>query len=333
MKFLIRICVVLALFAAAPAQAVEIKIGDMPIAVPAPEGFVEMSRESAEMDRLGHVLTPPGNRFYAMFLPKDEAEGVRNGQQPTLERYMTVQTLKDLEFEPLGNWDIRQIIDAVREDAKQGLEKYRDDVNRVIDSQINANAPQEARLSMETSVPLDIYLDEETALGSLQKIRYKTPDGTMEVAVAMTVAVIKRKVVYLYVFKQYEGEDDADWARRTALDWIEQIYIANKPKDYLAERNIKPRSSRSSGKSGTATHISPTKSMDGEDGEVAGRSVPKDMAPGLYDMDEEAADGSGAGGGNTGLLIITLLISVVATAVIVLQLRRGKGDGGDDETA
>ncbi len=329
MNFVLRICVVLALFAAVPAQAVEITIGDMPIAVPAPDGFEEVSRASADMDRLGHVLTPPGNRFYAMFLSNEEAESVRNGNPPTLQRYMTVQTLKDLEREPLGNWDIKEIIDAVREDARQGLEKYKNEVNRIIDNQINAAAPK-GGLSMEKSVPLDIYLDEETALGSLQKISYKTPDGPMEVAVAMTVAVIKRKIVYLYVFNQYESEEDADWARDTALEWVEKIYIANKPKDYLAERKAEPRSSRSSGKSAATTHISPTKPLGGENGDVSGRPVPKDMAPGLYDMDKEESADTGSGGGMGVLIVVLMLAAGVAAAVIVLQLRRRKEDDGDE---
>lgn len=208
-----------------------VKVGDTTIEIPVPKGFKEaiISPKTTKWWR-----TPPNIDGLALYVSDADFDRILCGQEPWLERYMSVQVLREIADMTCSEDEFRTLVATLKEKQKDIFAKAMKDNPRLYEGLSDkptsrSSAPVEIkRFEIE---PLGVFLDKTDAIGFtiLGKIETEVDGQTAERSIAVTsVAVrVSQKVIYAFVGAKYKNQDDLNWVRTTATAWVDQILAEN----------------------------------------------------------------------------------------------------------
>lgn len=221
--------------ASADTKNIPIEVGEVKIDVPAPTGLFEISSISPETRKIYEIMTPSYNRLLAVFLPEDELGIIMKGEQPELQRYMSLQVFRKLENEIISAAQFQKIIAPLKEQKSTILSKYKNHVAESLKS-VGDNISREYNKSLDIKlgeqVHLGIFLEQQNALGFVTLTKYQTKEENKEleyiVVVGTTMLLTKDKTLFAYVFSPYESQDDINWVKSKSQEWANSILTSNK---------------------------------------------------------------------------------------------------------
>lgn len=213
---------------------VQVEIGGVKISVGAPVGFHEISNLSPETRELAENMTPPTNILLAVFVSEEDLGRILKGQNPTLQRYVLLQTVKEGTDQNFQVEHFRYLIDQVKETQNTLLESVKDQTNRFM---LDASG----KVSNQTGVPIDIQANEQVPLGvffenanaigfamlarTREEVKGETTDYVF--AAGSTTLLAKSKIMFAYVYGQFESQADIDWVRSISRTWVNEILNSN----------------------------------------------------------------------------------------------------------
>lgn len=236
-RILALFCAVLALAigsVSVGAQGTEVEVGGVVIATPAPPGFHEAGSSSQETQRIAEALTPPENRLLAVFLSEEDLGRVMTGELPVFESYMLLQVLRNIESLSFTGQDYRQLADVIRQQQDTLLDQVIDRADRQVAE--GAKQLSEAyQTSLEMSVgearPLGVFLDQPRAIGFATLVKYDAAAEGQEfdhvVAGSTSFVLAKDKLLYAYIYRTFESQEDLDWVRAKTLEWVGALTAGN----------------------------------------------------------------------------------------------------------
>ena len=213
---------------AVSAQPVVEIVGGIPIALPVPLGFADPSSNSKELRAFGETITLPTNRLLALFILESDVRHVSSGKSFMLSRYFMVQTSRKLESANVSARDFVKLQATLKKQQSDLLERNKSRVQQHLDSASRQLGQQFQDPSLSFKVgellPLGVFHEGDSSVGmaALIKISFLI-DGKAEdllMAVATMVALIKGKIIYLYVYSTYKSNADAEWVRSVSRQWI-----------------------------------------------------------------------------------------------------------------
>lgn len=211
-------------------------VGRALVTLPVPPGFVEPSRSLPNFRTLGERMTPPTNRLLALFIAEDDERTAREGRNPGMQRYFMAQTLRQLEEQNLGQGDFGQIKDVLRRQYQQLLSSVAAPAQGLLDNairEISRDAGQQApSLKLGELRGLEVFDEREGSISLLAatKLAVQQANGdSLEVPIAMsiTTARVKDKLLYFYAYAQFNGPADLDWLRSVTREWLPRLAAAN----------------------------------------------------------------------------------------------------------
>lgn len=211
-------------------------IGRALVALPVPPGFVEPSRSLPPMRTLGERMTPPSNRLLALFIDEADEREAREGRNPGMLRYYMAQTLRQTEEQALSSADFAEIKAMLRQQYQQLLSNVAGAAQGHLD-----NAMREIGRDTGQALPalklgelrgLEVFDEREASISllAMTKLALQQAGGQvleMPLAMSITTARVKDKLVYFYAYSQYRDKADLDWLRSTTGEWLPRLAAAN----------------------------------------------------------------------------------------------------------
>ena len=87
-------------------KAFSVRLGDVEVIVPTPEGFEEASSQFERVKANFSATESPGNDMLAVYLTASDCELLRQGKQPSMEFYTKVSVLKTRRSTPYSTEDL-----------------------------------------------------------------------------------------------------------------------------------------------------------------------------------------------------------------------------------
>jgi ribosomal protein S17E len=228
------------------AAEVAINIGDTPLVIPTPRGFVPVTKEMAALDQMLETFVAPQNTRFISYIPESQWPAVQRGELPDMPRTLSLQTNKKTvtrttttsDFEELKKIVRRQNEDMVKQVEKQipgfleqATRKLEGQFNRKLDMDINGMVPLPPHEESERSMAYSILLN----------LTVKGPDGQATNhpgVVTATFLHARGKLFFLYV---NGAENDLEWSRDISRNWATAILAAN-PSDAATAKKESARS-------------------------------------------------------------------------------------------
>ena len=229
------------LWACMPAQAqvgtVQAPIERTLVQLPVPAGFADPSRALPQMRQLGERMTPATNRLLAIFMSQADIDSALAGQQPAMSRYFMAQTLRQTESSQISEGEFDQVKTMLRQQYQSLLNqigpKVQDELNRAA-REIGRDVGQES-LSLKAGElkGLEVFDERAASISLLAATKYQVQVGErveeVPMAMGITTAVIKGKLVYFYAYSVFRSAADLEWVRSATREWLPLAASSNPP--------------------------------------------------------------------------------------------------------
>ncbi|MEY4561589.1 MAG: hypothetical protein RLZZ618_866 [Pseudomonadota bacterium] len=184
----------------APAHAAPhvANIGATDIVLPLPPGFVEASAVSPDTWAKAEKAAPADSRLIGVFIEEGQPVAGRS-----MQRYFLLHTTRSLEGTAVTADEFGQVKPTIR--------KKFDDLAADV---------------KDVSGPFGVFNDVKTSL-SVLSITPATASAN-RVAYSVTTAVVKGKMLDMYVYSTYRDERDAAWVREATLKWLPRLQASNR---------------------------------------------------------------------------------------------------------
>lgn len=220
---------------AVSASSVVEVVGGVPITVPAPPGFVDPSSVSKDLRSIGETMTPPTNRLLALFISEPDIKRIASGKSATLSRYFMAQTMRKIESTNVSVRDFVKLREMFKQQQRDLLERNKNKIQQNIDSASKeiGRQFQDPTLTVKVGeiLPLGVFHEGDSSIGMAALVKYsfvingKTEERPM--AMAMTFALVKGRIIFLYAYSSYRSNADAEWARSVSLQWVSSLASLN----------------------------------------------------------------------------------------------------------
>lgn len=215
-------------------RAVDVHIAGQTIPVPAPTGFSEIGKIAPNTFSMFEAVLPVENRLLAVFVSEENVGRLLRGEAPVLDKYMLVDSPKELEESTLTKAQFAGLRTALRRQYAAPTQNAPERMNEAVvkaGKALSRLSGTQVDLTVEGIAPLGI--DSETASSITMSLlaRYKTLAGNEHVqqvtAGTTTTLLVKGKILHLNVYRVYKDENDLAWTRERSQSWVKSILTTN----------------------------------------------------------------------------------------------------------
>lgn len=209
-------------------------VGGVTIEAPSLPGFNEISKISPEVVALAEAMIPPANRLLGVYLSDRDYEKLVNGESPEFDRYMFIQVHRELENKNVSRADFREISTQLKAQQDTILDDVKEDVGKLFDNasnQISKDYDVSLDMQLGDQKSLGVFLDQPNAVAFTSLVKYQ---GNLEgepfdyVMAGSTMLVkVKRRLLYVYVYSQYDEQADVDWVESRTTELANLMLTAN----------------------------------------------------------------------------------------------------------
>lgn len=208
-------------------QREQVTVGDRPVKIPAPAGFVRVDGVNAEEDRAVAALLAASNRYLARFEP-DKANGADAG------RNFSAQVMRKLETIEIGE----RTFEDFKAQTKAELDRLQKTIQKEMETKL---AEAEKKHRDVTGVDLALSVSDVTVLGYFDEspgsfgftmamnVAAKVEDGAAKVrgVVAGMIVPVNGRLIYLYANADFKSPADQQWAENSVTAWRDAVRAVN----------------------------------------------------------------------------------------------------------
>ena len=241
------------------ALAMSVKIGNVSIELPEPEGLHDLLGEFPEMGPVAETMVVPTNRLLRLYVEPTFLVAMRNNVDRPLQRYAMAQTYRQAEYSSVALTEFQREMAPLRDNLEQTMRQL---VEQRLPQEL-AGASQRAtelfgddvRLELGQLRDVRMFLDRPEVLGFVTiapvnvSVGGHADPGLM--ASASITALVRERVLYLYVYSDYDTDGDLAWVQNTAMEWYARVAEANPARTQTgiqqtaAREPYEPRTTRS----------------------------------------------------------------------------------------
>ncbi len=215
---------------------VEVFVENTSISLPQPPGFVSLEGVSSETYGMMQDLTPETNRLLAGFITKNDAKSLLQGGEAKLKEYFLVQTFQKLEDKTFTLSEFGQFRKSIRKDQESAVslnQEKIDELTKYGSDKLSDRFDADISFGISGVIPLGVSSEtaHAIAVSSLSKYEESINGKKSDRLIAGTTVfqLVKGKLLYLYVYKDYVKDADIEWTKDIAVTWSSQIIESNGP--------------------------------------------------------------------------------------------------------
>lgn len=215
------------LLISAQSDEVMVDVGTKSVRLPAPDGFVLLTKEMVALHTKSFSSVPTGNKPLAFFIPANRVPMAIQGEAPQLARWLSVQVKESSTSQSASSSDI----DALARIFERRAAALAEEARRRVNSQLAERArsgqiqrPDQAQVGqMEIGKP---FLRTPTALGLIAELNnhFQATNEYQDLASAIVFLVVNERLLFLYVS---DASGDMSWVTQTARVWVQEIERRN----------------------------------------------------------------------------------------------------------
>jgi hypothetical protein len=228
---------------AGPAEPV--KFGDRQLQIPAPEGFVPVSRELPDYMQAVQGFLPPANRLVEAYLAPDDKAAMAAGQQRNLAHYFQLQTMRSVDGQPISSSDFSEAMGQVEQQIATMMPKMDAEAAKLSAQGTEALQNQtggDTQLEIGGVQYLGIYRREPWGLFFTTSMGVKVTEGdaaqAMRLYSASALVLVDHQLLYQYAYADANDPQARAWAERSVSAWADATRAAN-PDDPGVESQAK----------------------------------------------------------------------------------------------
>ena len=211
-----------------------LRIGDVTINVPAPEGFIETSANSAELWQLAQSMSSGYSQTIAHYVTKSDFDAYNENRSPAFSQYFIVQTPKSAKTLTATQQQfdrLRSETAAMQSELKRSIEprlsKELDKLNKNLSSQLG----KPLAIGIGQIVPVSVNINRPNLLSYsvLSQISTSNKDGNTSDTLILTTGVcfLKGKVVMLNSYRLFQAPQDLQTSREFIEKWANTMLLSN----------------------------------------------------------------------------------------------------------
>lgn|GEM_PF-2670011 len=239
MRFVYYPIVFTALSMSISAQAQTVAFGSRNLNMPAPEGFVAISKTAPRFLEASEGYLSPGTRLVESYVAADDAKALAAGQSAGLARYFQLQTARKADGVPLSADDFRAASTEI--EAKIGKVLSEVDVGRLSETgnaqakKLTATDPQVAISGVES---LGAFRHEPWGVFFTAKSHVAVGGASegSDLICAGALVLINHQLMYLNGYARMHSAEDRRWVEQSVSAWADMVHAANPDDLALAAR-------------------------------------------------------------------------------------------------
>jgi len=185
--------------------------------------------------QLAELTTYETNRLLAVYYSESDLGRILKNEEAELNKYMLVQTMESTVKKSFTKSQFQDFIEKGRNDQNKLWDQYKDKIVPWMEksSENIANAQNFINFDMKIGqvVPLGIFYDVPEAFSFAQLVKITTSmDGVTNDSVLIcgsSFILVNNKILFVYVYSNFNNQDDIDWVRNISKTWIKSIEISN----------------------------------------------------------------------------------------------------------
>jgi hypothetical protein len=212
-------------------QITPVRLGGTTISLPSPIGFHEISSLSPEYRRLAELNTYKNNRLLAVYFSEDDVGRIMKNEDAKMSRYMLVQTMESAVKKKISQSQFIDFAEGMKSDQYKLWDQYKNKIQPWLEN-TSENISNEYdfidyEMKIGEPVPLGVYHDTPEAFSFALLTKYSgSEEGNAFKSVVIggsTIMLIKKKMLFVYVYANFNDQDDIDWVRSVSKSWIKSI--------------------------------------------------------------------------------------------------------------
>lgn len=214
---------------------VDAKIGNVSIAIPVPQAYVDSSLMFPKVMQLGETMTASANRLLAFFISDDDVKAMLSQTAPGLQRYMMVQTLRMAEDSSMETKDFKEIRNQLKNQYKQFIadskERMQSEVDQAVE-RLSKDSGQSNNVSMKLGElkVIDVMDDERYVTLVTKTLVGANVNGELKeipMIMGLGTTMVKGKIIYFFCYSRLNSEEDITWIKAQNTNWMPLLFAAN----------------------------------------------------------------------------------------------------------
>jgi hypothetical protein len=193
--------------------------------IPAPgREFAPLGRGYCDAMQL---FVPDEHRLLCAFVLDSDLRRLNMGDtELRLRRYGLVQVPRDAEYTECGASDFAEVVDALHESFGELVTWSVDDVEEQLNERMRSLDLDEVRIGQPAQ--LGCFFSRPNACGFGMLVAMESGGETATIGVGAMVMRVNERLVFVYLYAQYEDEQTIAWLRKTSEQWSDAILKANR---------------------------------------------------------------------------------------------------------
>jgi hypothetical protein len=217
-------------FACAQALAEPVTFGARTFNMPAPEGFVAVSKSAPRYVQLSQGYLPASNRLVEAFVPAEAAQALAENRGASFERYFQLQTLRKADGRPLSSEDFRNTTTEIEAQFAKVLKEVDvDKLTREGNAQVKKSTTTDPQVAISGIESQGVYRREPW--GIFFTVRSRVASGVSgeptDLICAAGLTLINHQLMYLNGYAQQHGPADERWVQQAVSSWADMVHAAN----------------------------------------------------------------------------------------------------------
>lgn len=197
------------------------------IAIPPPTS--DLNELGSDYRVLLEPSVPDTNRLIAAYMLADDAVNLRTGVAKSPSRYALVETSRRGEFSEVDAATFKQIsatlaqqLGGSQDSPLTDMKTQQDELNHKLKA---VGATKE--LTLDKPVQLGTFFSKPDAYGSGMIVPVSRGGSSIKMVSGLTTLRVQNRLLYLFVYALYTGDDSVRWVRSTSEQWADAILKAN----------------------------------------------------------------------------------------------------------
>jgi hypothetical protein len=206
------------------------QLGTRSVFIPPPAGFADAFSQSDDIAKLLIATEVPTNEVLTAHLPVEELNKLKRGERPNLDYYTKVSVLKLAKTHDVSEAYFAGLVKQIEATTPQLL-----DINGP--SMKSAVQTLRGGLSSVSGEEVQVDLEQPQNLGSFEKTKnvysfmllltLNGPKGKLPVLGGISFVRVNQRVIFVYTYRKFTSEKDAEVLRDFSREWVRQILAAN----------------------------------------------------------------------------------------------------------
>ena len=215
-------------------NAFSVRVGDKTIAIPAPAGFEEATSKFLQIKARFTATEAPENEVLAAHLSVEDCNRLRSKENALFEHYTKVSVLREARNLSISEPMFASIVADFRKNGSTYFDMNSakmQDMFKQWDRELSKLESKEMKVGLDKPQNLGEFDNRPNVFSVLLRMQLSFESGGEQVTVPMLAGVtylkVKDKVIFVYTYRRYRSQTDAETLRDFSIKWNNSILAAN----------------------------------------------------------------------------------------------------------